>query len=127
MKYLDKKVYIDECAPLGAKDLTDEYWETLLQGERDGKEIYWDAEYPKLRIKVPTEAQNISRRTAYLDAYRKYQAAVNYGEFERVAAVDAFIAKLRNKDWTAYEDIPPQIQYFSGEIGFADSGLVEGA
>ena len=70
------------------------------------------------------EAKNKSRRAQYLDAYRKYQASVNYGEFERVPAVDGFIECLRNKDWSAFNYVPPQIKYFAGEIGLTASGLV---
>ena len=85
--------------------------------------------YEDIQIYIPftpeqIEQQKKSRRTVYLDAYRKYQAAINYGEFERVPAVDTFIAALRNKNWQALDYIPPQIKYFTGEVSFAQSGLV---
>jgi len=70
------------------------------------------------------EAKNKSRRSAYLDAYRKYQAAVLFGEFERACVLEDFIEALRNKDWTAFNNVPSQIKYFTGEISFAQSGLV---
>ena len=70
------------------------------------------------------EGDKKKARAVYLDAYRKYQAAVNYGQFERVPAVDAFIAALRNKDWTALNNVPPQIKYFTGEVSLAQSGLI---
>jgi len=63
-------------------------------------------------------------RKAYLDAYRKYQAAANYGEFERVYAVDQFAVRLYNKDWAALDNTPAPIKYFLGEVGFGESGLV---
>jgi len=70
------------------------------------------------------EQQHKNCRAGYLDAYRKYQAAVNYGEFERVPAIDSFIDNLRNKNWSVLNSIPPQIKYFAGEIGLAASGLI---
>lgn len=70
------------------------------------------------------QAAYIARRAQYLDGYRKYQAAVNYGEFERVTAVDSFIESLRNKNWSVLNGIPSQIKYFTGEVGFAASGLI---
>jgi len=62
-------------------------------------------------------------RGLYLDAYRKYQAAVNYGEFERVPALDSFITRLLDKDWSAFDNVPKQILYFTGEKKFFESGL----
>lgn len=70
------------------------------------------------------ETRNKHRRKTYMDAYRKYQAAVNYGEFERAATIDGIIERLRNKDWTAFDSIPPQLKYFAGEVGFVESGLI---
>ena len=70
------------------------------------------------------EQQNKYRRISYIDAYRKYQAAVNYGEIERAPNIDVFINALKNKDWEAFNNIPPQIEYFMGNIGFAESGLI---
>jgi hypothetical protein len=67
---------------------------------------------------------NKVKRTSYLNAYRKYQAAVNYGEFERVYAVDEFAGRLRNKDWAAMSNVPPQLRYFAGEVGISESGLI---
>ena len=67
--------------------------------------------------------QNKVRRNTYLDAYRRYQAAVNYGEFERVPTVDEFVKRLYNRDWAAMDSAPSQIKYFVGEIEFASSGL----
>jgi len=71
------------------------------------------------------ELQNKFRRAVYLDVYRKYQAAVNYGEFQRAPAVDYFIRQLRNRNWAALNAIPPQLKYFAGETGLAASGLIE--
>ena len=70
------------------------------------------------------ETENKSRRSAYIDAYRKYQAAVNYGEFQRAPAADVFIGRLRNKDWAALDNIPGEIKYFAGECSLAASGLI---
>ena len=69
------------------------------------------------------ETQNKSTRNRYLDAYRKYQAAINYGEFVRAAGIDAFIVALRNKDWTVLDNVPPALKYFAGECNFEESGL----
>ena len=69
------------------------------------------------------EAQHKALRAHYMDAYRKYQAAVNYGEFAPAPAVDPFIAALRAKDWTALENVPSALKYFIGEVGLAESGL----
>ena len=69
------------------------------------------------------EYGNKSRRTVYMDAYRKYQAAVNYGEFQRAPVVDSFIAALCTEDWTVFENAPSELKYFIGEIGLAESGL----
>jgi len=71
------------------------------------------------------EKQNKRHRTVYLDAYRNYQASVNYGEFQKVPAVDVFIKSLRNKDWTALNNVPMAIKYFTGECSLAQSGLTE--
>ena len=68
--------------------------------------------------------QNRGRRITYLNAYRRYQAAVNYGEFERCHAIDEFIARLRHKDWRALDSIPNQIRYFMGETTLVESGLI---
>lgn len=70
------------------------------------------------------ERQNKARRAGYMDAYRKYQAAVNYGEFAPVIDADAFIMALRNKEWAAFNNVPNALKYFAGECGFAESGLV---
>ena len=70
------------------------------------------------------EQRNKVRRAVYMDAYRKYQAAVNYKEFKRIPAADKFIRRLRDKDWTAFENIPAEIKYFAGECNFDKSGLV---
>jgi len=64
------------------------------------------------------------RRTICLDAYRRYQAAVNYGEFERSYEADQFIKRLYDKDWTALDYVPSQLKYFAGEVGYAGSGLI---
>jgi hypothetical protein len=48
---------------------------------------------------------------------------VNYGEFERVPAVDKWVAAMRNKDWGKLSNPPPVLKYFAGECGFDDSGL----
>ena len=76
-------------------------------------------------LNAEIESQKKSLRNRYMDAYRKYQAAVNYGEFQRVPAVDFFIRSLRNKDWTVLNNIPTALKYFAGECSFAQSGLVE--
>ena len=34
------------------------------------------------------------------------------------------IAILREKNWAAFDNVPPQLRYFMGEAGFTDSGLV---
>ena len=83
-------------------------------------EIFNENRKPKTDI----EAIYKSRRVRYLEAYRNYQAAVNYGEFERVPAIDIFIAQLRNKNWAVLNNVPPQIKYFTGEISLAQSGLI---
>jgi hypothetical protein len=86
--------------------------------EDDGKEFVPYTE---------TELDSIYKqeRSKYLDAYRKYQAAVNYGEFQRVPAADYFIRRLRNRDWAAFDNIPAALKYFAGECSFAQSGLIE--
>lgn len=72
---------------------------------------------------IQADEKYMSMRNYYMNVYRKYQAAVNYGEFERVPAVDVFVANLRAKDWTALDNIPTQLKYFTGKIGLAESGL----
>lgn len=92
---------------------------------REAKEIYEDIQVFTLYTITEIEDFNKARRQRYIEAYRNYQAAVNYGEFERVITVDSFIDRLRSKDWTALIAIPPQIKYFTGEVGFTASGLVK--
>ena len=65
-----------------------------------------------------------SNRKIFLDAYRKYQAAVNYGEFERAPIVDEFIRRLYDKDWVAFENVPTQLKYFLGEVCLIESELI---
>ena len=62
------------------------------------------------------ERDDKQKRGFYLDLYRKYQAAVNYGEIMRCSEVDLFIQKLKNKDWSAFNEIPKTLLYFKGEI-----------
>jgi len=71
------------------------------------------------------ETDNKSVRAAYMDAYRKYQAAVNYGEFEPVPAMDGFIAALRDKEWEVLKNVPLVLKYFMGGTGLAESGLIK--
>ena len=68
--------------------------------------------------------ENRAIRNRYLDAYRKYQAAINYGEFVRAAGIDECVTALCNKDWTVIDAVPPALKYFAGECSFAESGLV---
>ena len=75
-------------------------------------------------VHAAAEAPNKEQRSRYIDAYRKYQAAVNYGEFAPVPAVDAFVAALKAKNWSALQNVPPQLKYFTGECGFSESGLI---
>jgi hypothetical protein len=118
------------------------HYETVREYPNGGKDVRWVVDVPGVQAK---EAQNIfediqvyvpytaeqlerqkkSRRGVYIDAYRKYQAAINYGEFQRVPAVDYFMRRLRNKDWSAFGNIPSQLKYFAGECPFAESGLIE--
>lgn len=87
------------------------------------------AEIQRFQLELERESarlkleHSLSERSKYIEAYRNYQAAVNYGEFERAYGVDEFIGRLRNRDWSALNSIPPQIRYFTGEIGLAESGL----
>ena len=69
------------------------------------------------------EQEKKRQRLVYFDAYRKYQAAVNYGEFARAYEVDLFINRLKNNDFAAFEQVPPQLKYFMSEASFAESGL----
>lgn len=61
-----------------------------------------------------TEAQNKRKRGQLLDAYRKYQAAVMYGEIERNFEVDDFVIALKDKNWSVLNNIPKQLRYFMG-------------
>jgi hypothetical protein len=118
------------------------HFETVAEyPETGGRDVKWVVEVPAvkareaaevyedIRVYVPFTAERLeqgkrSRRSAYLDAYRKYQAAVNYGEFERVYAVDEFAGRLRGKDWAALDNVPSQLRYFIGEVGLSESGLI---
>ena len=75
---------------------------------------------------VQNEFNSKAHRTIYMDAYRKYQTAVLFGEFQRVPAVESFIAALKNKDWSVLNNVPNGIKYFTGEVGLAESGLIKG-
>lgn len=107
----------------GGKDVK---WiiDVLAVQAKEAKEIYADIQVYIPFTAVEIEAQYKARRSHYFDAYRKYQAAVNYGEFERVMVIDEVIESLRNKDWAALTAIPPQLKYFAGEVGFVESGLI---
>ena len=117
------------------------HYQTVQEYPNGGKDVKWVVTTPGVQAKqaqniyediniyVPytleqIEQQNKSKRSKYMDAYRKYQASVNYGEFQRAPAVDYFIQRLRSKDWTVLENIPTQIKYFAGEIGLSLSGLI---
>ena len=71
------------------------------------------------------EADNKILRICYMDAYRKYQAAVNYGEYQKIPTIDSFIAALQAKNWAALNSVPNALKYFTGECGFAESGLIK--
>ena len=115
------------CLPNGI--MIAEFDESLLGGDQRNLRLYtWDGSHTVLlnadRVAWEKEQADRARRANYMDAYRKYQAAVNYGEFERDYEVDVFIDKLYDKDWSAYDAVPPQLQYFSGEKTLAESTLV---
>jgi len=118
------------------------HYETIAEYPNGDKDVKWIVDIPAVNAKeavniyediqiyIPftleqIEQQNKSRRANYMDAYRKYQAAINYGEFQRVPVVDYFIKRLRNKDWSAFDSIPSQLKYFAGQCSFAQSGLIE--
>ena len=118
------------------------HYETVREYPNGGKDVKWvvtvpgvqakDAQdiYEDIQIYIPFTAEQIeqqkkAQRVFYLDAYRRYQAAVNYGEFQKAPAVDYFIRSLRNKDWSVLNNVPPQLEYFAGKISLSASGLVE--
>ena len=119
--------YMEQDAENSRIEISQEYYDELFRGQESGLEIYDDNGYPRLRKHVVTaeerEENNKYQRTRCIEAYRNYQAAVNYGEFTRTAAVDAFIAALRAKDWAALQNVPPQLKYFLGECTLAESEL----
>jgi len=109
------------------------WYATDWNGSETHKEIRRDlaeVEIAELRMrdeqakKNAIEVQNRNLRYQYLNAYRKYQAAVNYGEFECSYEADQFIKRLYDKDWSALDNAPSQIKYFAGEVSYAESGLI---
>lgn len=64
-------------------------------------------------------------RAHWLDAYRKYQAAVAFGEIKRDEGIEAFIKRLKDRDFTALSEVPSGLRYFAGEASWAESGLIK--
>lgn len=75
-------------------------------------------------IQIAQECKFKENRAHWMDVYRKYQAAVNYGEIERNKSIETFIQSLRNKDWRVLNDIPDALKYFDGKTGIKESGLI---
>lgn len=112
-------------------DFSTQYYdwdEKIIKNYSETQRLQIKTETDKRKQKIKDaeiEAKNLGFRNLYMDAYRKYQAAVNYGEFEQSAPVDIFISRLKEKDWTALNEAPPQIDYFLGKVTFAQSGLIK--
>ena len=111
----------DEKGEKALKHFNDNYFDYKFVG---GALVYDSNNHGAMKLQAAQQdAANKVIRGRYMDAYRKYQAAVNYGEFTKKPVVDVFIDALKAKNWAALNNVPPQLRYFTGEAGFAESGL----
>jgi len=111
-EFLDKKNKID---------MITEFNEAVMHGTTQTLRMYtWDDNFnivlkPERPGDPNVERQYERRRGQLLDAYRRYQAAVCYGEFPKDDTVAIFVQYLYNRDWSVIHKVPEKLKYFLSE------------